>query len=69
MHGLGDGPQSFVELFTNSGAEIFPKTTKYVLLRAPTRPVTINFGQMTASWFDIFDFQFSKDPKQLFDLE
>jgi len=52
MHGLGDSAYGFLDVFYNN-KEICPKSTKIILLTAPYRPVTINGGMYSNSWYDI----------------
>ncbi|CAG9317804.1 unnamed protein product [Blepharisma stoltei] len=52
LHGLGDSADGFLDLF--QGFELLPNA-KIVLLTAPVRPVTLNFGMQMTSWFDIVD--------------
>ena len=59
MHGLGDTPAGFTDLFGSIEYSPFLKSTRVVLPCAPIRKVTINFGMESTSWFDIKDFQIS----------
>ncbi|EGR33179.1 hypothetical protein IMG5_059930 [Ichthyophthirius multifiliis] len=54
LHGLGDCGQSYIDFFQES--DIVSATTKVVLITAPVRPVTINFGMQLNSWFDFKNF-------------
>jgi hypothetical protein len=56
MHGLGDTPAGFTDLFGSIEYSPFLKSTRVVLPCAPIRKVTINFGMESTSWFDIKDF-------------
>eukprot|EP00347_Sterkiella_histriomuscorum_P020712 403336766 len=53
MHGLGDSPASFVDLFMNRQYQLTPDHCKVILLQAPNRPVTMNGGYVMPSWYDI----------------
>jgi predicted esterase len=41
--------------------KVIPEGFKIVLLTAPIRPVTINFGMKMTSWFDFRDFDIRPD--------
>lgn len=43
MHGLGDTAEGYLDIFNDKSSLVTP-TTKIVLLTAPIRKVTINFG-------------------------
>lgn len=53
MHGLGDSADSFVDIFINPSASPFPLGTKVILLNAPKMAVTVNFGMVMSSWYDV----------------
>lgn len=48
--GLGDSAEGFEDFFDSSSSPCLP-TTKVVLLTAPIKPVTINFGMKMPSWY------------------
>ena len=50
MHGLGDSAKGFYPIF--KGYKLLGNA-KVVLLTAPKRAVTLNFGMVMTSWFDI----------------
>jgi len=50
LHGLGADADDFLELPELTGGEV---AARWVLPRAPVRPVTINGGLPTRAWFDI----------------
>ena len=52
LHGLGDNPKSYVELFSNEKMLFFPKT-KILLLSAPLIPINLYNGEMYSAWFDV----------------
>ena len=56
MHGLGDTAEGYFDMFENLQQSPCPKTTKIVLLTAPVRKVTVNFGMQMTSWFDFREF-------------
>eukprot|EP00331_Platyophrya_macrostoma_P023834 CAMPEP_0176441730 /NCGR_PEP_ID=MMETSP0127-20121128/21384_1 /TAXON_ID=938130 /ORGANISM="Platyophrya macrostoma, Strain WH" /LENGTH=236 /DNA_ID=CAMNT_0017826589 /DNA_START=8 /DNA_END=718 /DNA_ORIENTATION=+ len=60
MHGLGDSAKGWFDVFYAKDSPVL-KTTKVVLLTAPTKAVTINFGMKMPSWFDIRDFNINAD--------
>ena len=54
MHGLGDCADSFIDVFQYPGhPSPFPITTKVIILNAPEMKVTINFGMLMNSWYDV----------------
>ncbi len=53
---LGDTAEGFLDIFNDKSSPVTP-TTKIVLLTAPIRQVTINFGMQMTSWFDFKDFK------------
>ena len=55
MHGLGDTANGYLDIFNSHMSPVSP-TTKVVLLTAPIRKVTINFGMQMTSWFDFKEF-------------
>ena len=50
MHGLGDSAEGFLPLFQTYH---FMINCRVVMLTAPHRPVTLNYGQKMNSWYDI----------------
>lgn len=56
MHGLGDTANGYLDIFTSKINPVTP-STKVVLLTAPIRKVTINFGMESTSWFDFKNFE------------
>lgn len=69
MHGLGDTAENYLYVFGQSKELLFSQNTKLILLQAPERKVTISFGQSTYSWYDIKNFDFTRDFKDLVNLE
>lgn len=59
MHGLGDNGAGWMQAFE----EIRNPNVCYVFPNAPAMPVTLNFGMMMPSWFDIraLDFDGQED--------
>ncbi|KRX07774.1 hypothetical protein PPERSA_07524 [Pseudocohnilembus persalinus] len=55
MHGLGDTAKGYLDIFTSQINPVTPDT-KVVLLTAPIRKVTVNFGMQMTSWFDFREF-------------
>ena len=55
LHGLGDTAYGFVDVFLNTVLDPTPLSWKIVLLTAPERPVTLNFGYKSTSWYDIYE--------------
>jgi predicted esterase len=51
LHGLGDSAQGRFQTFLEE--QLFPSDTRIILLTAPMVPVTIHFGKVMNSWFDI----------------
>lgn len=56
MHGLGDKPHSYINLFNNDNYNICPPDMKIILLGAPKAHVTVNGNLIQRSWFDIINF-------------
>lgn len=50
LHGLGDSAEGFLSLFQMNP---LLDDCKVVLLTAPSRPVTLNYGMVMNSWYDI----------------
>ncbi|OMJ86278.1 hypothetical protein SteCoe_12266 [Stentor coeruleus] len=50
LHGLGDSAEGFLPLFQMNP---LLEDCKIVLLTAPSRPVTLNYGMKMNSWYDI----------------
>ena len=65
LHGFGDKPNSYIQLFNNEKMLLFPKT-KILLLSAPIIPITYYKGEMISSWFDLFDEGFDDKSKYNF---
>lgn len=63
MHGLGDSPMGFLDLFF-SPASPFPPSTKVLLLKAPDSPVSLNMGMVMPSWFDIKALGSNRSPSE-----
>ena len=55
LHGLGDSAYGFADVFLNDILDPTPLTWKIVLLTAHERPVTINWGFKSNSWYDILE--------------
>lgn len=53
LHGLGDSPNGYLDMFNHPNSPI-PKKTKIILLSAPKKPVTSCSGYVMTSWFDIY---------------
>ena len=53
MHGLGDSPLGFLDIFYSRLSPVPLMSTKVILLCAPYCPVTLNGGMEMNSWFDI----------------
>lgn len=53
LHGLGDSPMGYLDMFNHPNSPI-PKNTKIILLCAPKKPVTSYSGHVMTSWFDIY---------------
>lgn len=51
LHGLGDSAQDRFQTFLEE--QLFPSDTRIILLTAPMAPVTIHYGKVMNSWFDI----------------
>jgi len=52
MHGLGDSARGWIDTVEEALAPGLP-STRFVLLTAPTRPVTVNGGMPMPAWYDI----------------
>jgi phospholipase/carboxylesterase len=52
LHGLGDKSEGFKSFFCHSHSPVYAGI-KIKLIQAPERPVTINGGAVTNSWYDI----------------
>lgn len=50
LHGLGDSAEGFLPLFQMNN---LVEDCRIVLLTAPVRPVTLNYGVSMNSWYDI----------------
>ena len=59
LHGLGDSAEGFFPVFSSEMNPCYA-TTKIVLLTAPMRPVTVNFGMKCHSWYDIRELKFDE---------
>lgn len=55
MHGLGDSAQGWVDTVAGAFAPAL-RATRFVLLTAPTRPITVNGGMRMPGWYDITSF-------------
>ncbi len=51
LHGLGDSAQDRFQTFLEE--QLFPSDTRIILLTAPMAPVTVHYGKVMNSWFDI----------------
>lgn len=51
LHGLGDSAQDRFQTFLEE--QLFPLDTRIILLTAPMAPVSIHYGKVMTSWFDI----------------
>lgn len=60
MHGLGDSAEGYKEFF-NSDYKPIPNKMRVVLLTAPKGAVTINSGMVMNSWYNIKNFNKTKD--------
>lgn len=58
LHGLGDSPAGFLDLFEVKQSPVH-EGARVKLLHAPIRPVTANGGMKMSSWYDIKTFDFS----------
>ena len=52
LHGLGDTAHGWLDSVADALAPSLP-TTRFILLTAPTRPVTVNMGMPMPAWYDI----------------
>lgn len=52
LHGLGDTAHGWVDTVEGALAPALP-STRFILLTAPTRPVTVNGGAPMPAWYDI----------------
>ena len=59
MHGLGDTADGFLDIFSTD-YNPFKKSTKVIMLTAPTRKVTIAMGSEITAWYDILRMNFDK---------
>ena len=55
LHGLGDSSEGFFDFFLDENSPVYDGT-RVLLLQAPLRPVTINQGHKSNSWYDIKTF-------------
>jgi phospholipase/carboxylesterase len=60
LHGLGDSAEGYKEFFLSQYKPI-PDKMRVVLLTAPKASVTINGGMVMNSWYDIKNFNRTKD--------
>ena len=67
LHGLGSSPDEFVDFFNLY--DILPDNFRIILLQAPIKPVTLNGGMNSTSWFDIIDLSFGKNSVNFSDVE
>ena len=58
MHGLGDSPTSFIQLFTSKSSFCSP-STKIILLSSPLQNITVFKGLQMRSWFDVLKLGFN----------
>ena len=61
LHGLGDSAEGLADIFFDNPQNPVGKSTRVVLLTAPTVPVTVNGGSESTSWFDIKDINWNED--------
>lgn len=54
LHGLGDSSQGFLPFFQMKQSPL-SQGARIRLLNAPLRKVTINYGSISTSWYDILD--------------
>lgn len=59
MHGLGDTAEGWVDTVAGAFAPVL-RSTRFVLLTAPTRPITVNGGMPMPGWYDILSFSKSR---------
>ena len=59
LHGLGDVPTSYLDMFNKYDSPI-PFFFKIILLCAPTSNVSL-YNEKTTSWFDIYESGFKKE--------
>ena len=74
LHGLGDSAEGFVDVFKSKKVTPVDEKTKVILLTAPVRAVTLNFGMEMPCWFDYISLDFSNldefiNPEQLEESE
>ena len=66
MHGLGDTAAGFSDHFAYRG--LAPEYCKVVLPTAPEKPVTFIGGDVTNSWFDIYNCE-GKTPDSIEEIQ
>lgn len=63
LHGLGDTGEGFSDLFRQHILPKMPEKTKVILPNAPSRPITINNGELMPAWYDIVSFKRETEDK------
>jgi predicted esterase len=67
IHGLGETPQGFKEVFTDDRLCKLPASCKVILPMAPVREVTANGSEEMYCWFDIKNFR-SRPERDITDM-